>query len=447
MRQQMTCKRVSVLMVLPVLFFLCLVAPPLMAADEETPKEVITEELPPGETEGFADRLFFIADFSAFLTHSDLSGSSGTQGGSVNALIAPVYPFNDTTFFILMYDGWYYKKREFYSDDVGPRQRNEFQSHTLEPMVRFDFGDRTQYSLTPSVFHTRTYNTDVDTDGWDDGLYNYEDWGAGLDFDWRGVYGEPGTVSVGLEYYSRDYPNYVSLLTRLDTSAGNNREEFEKDYTGIITKVGYSWAQALGWSWDAGYSLLYKNLDDKKVVGTEGAWEGVLTDEEQEDWVHSVDVGLKYVFDIGGGLQLGADLNGTWYDSNQNYYDGMATATPADNVPIADYYDYFSYRIRPNISYTFALYPFTPSLSYAYYKIEYDERNARAAGGIYPYKNDRHYEEQDEFVLGLRYDLTNNWSILGQWQNITQRSNNEDERTYRYSYTINNYSIGVSFKY
>ncbi|MBW2109366.1 MAG: hypothetical protein JRI36_11985, partial [Deltaproteobacteria bacterium] len=56
-------------------------------------------------------------------------------------------------------------------------------------------------------------------------------------------------------------------------------------------------------------------------------------------------------------------------------------------------------------------------------------------------------EEQQEFVLGLEYDLTDNWSLLAQWENLRQRSNNEDERTYRYGYTMNTYLVGVSFKY
>jgi hypothetical protein len=47
----------------------------------------------------------------------------------------------------------------------------------------------------------------------------------------------------------------------------------------------------------------------------------------------------------------------------------------------------------------------------------------------------------------LQYYLTDNWSIIGLWQNLTQRSNNEDERTYRYEYTLNNYSLGVAYKY
>jgi len=129
------------------------------------------------------------ADLSAFYTRSDVSGSGDTDGGSISALLAPVYKFNDRTFFILMYDGLYYEKREFYSDEIGSKERTEFTSHSITPMVRFDFGERARYSLTPSVFHSATYNKDVETDDWDAGLYNYRDYGGGLDFDMRQVFG------------------------------------------------------------------------------------------------------------------------------------------------------------------------------------------------------------------------------------------------------------------
>ena len=440
-------KLLMVLWFLPVVLALSFSPSTLKAAeDEEETRAVIEEELPPGEMGGgLGDRLFFIADVTAFFTESNLNGSGSSEGLNLNGLFAPVYQFNDRTFFILMYDGQYYKKREFYSDDIGQKQRNEFQAHTVQPMVRFDFGERARYSVTPLLFHTATYNKDVDTDSWGDGLYNYRDYGAGVDFDMRRVYGDEGAVQVALQYYEREYPNYASLLslTGLDLQSGNNAERNEKDYSGILGRIGYRWRKTIGFSWETEYSLLHKMLDDKKVVNSVG----VLTSEEQEDYVHSFDLNLMYNFDIGGGLKLGLDLNGTWYDSNQNYYDGMQTVTPADNTPINDYYDYFSYRIRPNISYTFPLFPLTPSLYYSYYKLEYDERKARLAGGIYPYGTEAHYEEQDEFLLRLRYDLTDNWALLAQWQNVTPRSNNEDQRTYRYEYTINNYSLGVSFKY
>ena len=55
--------------------------------------------------------------------------------------------------------------------------------------------------------------------------------------------------------------------------------------------------------------------------------------------------------------------------------------------------------------------------------------------------------EEQEIKASLRYDFTDNWSIKGQWQTIVARSNNQDERVYRYDYQIDIFAIGVMYKY
>jgi len=440
---------------LPVLLLLCFMAKPLRA-EEPTAKESIAEELEtkeaePSETrvytggwEEFTERLLLIADFDVFYTLSDRHGSNTIGGGGINGLLAPTYRLNDKNFIILMYDGQYYKKREMYSDEVGYKERTEFQAHTITPMLRMDFGERSRYSVTPCFFYTTTYNIDNESSSWSDGLYNYRDRGAGLDFDMRELFGEDGTLKLGAQYYKRRYSNYASLLslTGLDTAAGINTERHEKDYYGVIARAGYNWIRPLGFSWQAEYSLLYKMLDDKKVVGSDG----VLTSEEQEDYLHSLDLKFWHVLDVEGGLKLGLDLNGSLNNSNQNYYDGMGTwPNLKDDVPTSDFYDYDSYRITPNVSYAFALFPLTTSLSYAYQKAEYDHRRAKYSNGAH--KTDKHWETQEEINLGFRYDLFEDWSLFAQWQWIDMKSNNDDERVYKYDYTVNNYSAGVSYRY
>jgi len=430
---------------LPILLFLCFTANPLQA-EEPLSKESSSEEpqfieAPPGGYEKITDRLMLITHFSAFYTLSDLHGSDTLSGGALNGLIAPTYKFDDKKFLILMYDGQYYKKREFYSDDIGPKERTEFQRHTITPMVRIDFGKESRYSITPSFFYTATYNKDIEPGGWSDGLYNYRDVGAGVDFDMRqlGYGGADGALKLGAQYYRREYPNYTSLL---DLASGIGVEEDEKDYHGVITRARYNWTQKTGFSWGAEYFLLYKDLDDKKVVRSDG----VLSSTEQRDYLHSLDLKCWYVIDeVDGRLRVGLDLNSSLKDSNQNYYDGMGTLIITDDVFLPDFYDYRSYRIRPNISYTLALLPLTTSLSYAYQKADYTDRRARFSTGAY--KNNKQWETLEEIELEFRYDLTDNWDLLAQWQRIIARSNNDDESVYQYDYKIANYSVGVSYKF
>ncbi len=424
----------------------CLLAVQSSADEQKPSKEIITKELPPGE-QTFGgnpwDRWIFIANGDAFLSLSRLNGAGTVGGGSADLLLAPTYKYNDRTFFIFMYDGHYYKKRDFYSDEIGPRERTEYQGHTIQPMFRRDFGPRDRYSLTPSVFFTYTFNKDIDSDKWSDGLYNYRDKGAALAFDMREVLVREGMFNLTAQYYKRRYPNYASLLslTGLDLSSGLNVEKNEKDYHGLLLKGGYNWQKPLGFSFDTQYALLYKDLDDKKVVNANG----VLTSEGQEDYLHTLDCNLWYTFDVGGGLRIGMDLRGGLKRSNQNYYDGMETIILSDNEFTSDYYDYNQYRIVPNISYTLAFFPLTASVSYSYQKTSYTDRKATFTDGSY--KSDLQRDVEQGVDVRLSYDLSDRWKLIGQWNHTEARSNYDDERVYRYDYVINTYAIGVAFQY
>lgn len=434
-------------LLLLILVALCCLFPVLSIADEQkSSKEVIAKELPSSEqTFGGSpwDRWIFIANGDAFLSLSRLNGAGTVGGGSADLLLAPTYKYDDKTFFIFMYDGHYYKKRDFYSDEIGPRERTEFQGHTIQPMLRRDFGPRDRYSLTPSVFLTYTFNKDIDSERWNEGLYNYRDKGGSLEFDMREAIVPEGLFNCTVQYYKRRYPNYASLLslTGLDLSTGLNVEKNEKDYDGLLLKSGYSHERPIGFSFQTQYALLYKDLDDKKVVDSDG----VLTSDGQEDYQHTVDLNLWYTLDIGGGLRVGMDLRGGLKRSNQNYYDGMETIILSDDEFTSDYYDYNQYRIVPNISYTLAFFPLTASVSYSYQEIRYTDRKAAFADGSYKSDLERDVERVVNFRLS--YDLSDRWKLIGQWDHTEARSNNDDERVYRYDYVINTYAIGVAFQY
>ncbi len=452
MKSSRACRFSWLLTFIALVLLPCLAAEPL-SAEQKPPRESMAGESEAKKVEpsGYGkevDRLILIANFEIVPTLSYLNGSGSLWGSSINGLFAPTYRLNDKNFLILMYDGQYYKKWEFYSDDTGPKERTEFQRHTLTPMLRIDFGTGRRYSITPSFFHTRTYNKDIEPGGWSEGLYNYRDAGIGLDFDIRKLgFGKgKGRLKLGTQYYQRRYPNYISLLDLADV-ANNlsllNTEKDEKDYQGIIASADYNWIKERGFSWAADYSMLYKMLDDKRVVDSNG----VLSSEKQRDYLHSLKLKLSYFFDIDidGRLAAGLDLNGGLKRSNQNYYDGMGTFDIKDDVPTSNYYDYDSYRISPNISYTFELLPLTTTLSYSYQKIDYTDRRAKESSGAY--KNEKQYETEREIDFNLTYDLDENWKLLVQIQQIVVRSNNDDERIYRYDYEITNYSVGASFNF
>lgn len=388
------------------------------------------------ESGKITENLSLIADLSLSYSVSNVAGGDSLEGFSFNGLLAPIYEISDSKYFILMYDGVYYKKRDFYSDEYGAKQRVEHQSHTITPMFRFDFGEGDRYSLIPLVFYTATLNKDTEDTAWNDGLYNYTDVGAGVDFEMRdlGAGEATGVLKLGIQHYTRNYPNYVSLL---DLATGLGVERDEKDYNGIICNAGFDWLKVEGFAWTLNYYFLYKMLDDKKVVNQNG----VLSGDEQRDFRHILRLKLWYIWD--SGLTLGLETTLAMTQSNQNYYDGMGTLILNDDFFMSNFYDYTSYRLKPNVSYSFAMIPLTISFSYALQQLTYDGRMAKTANRTY--KGDKQWETEQEVILAARYELTERWSLLAQWQQITADSNNEDETVYVYDYLVNNYSIGVSY--
>jgi len=171
-----------------IVLFLCFVTRPLCAEEVSSEQSVTGEVEPkeplPSEPRVYADerargedRLTVVGNVDLSYIQSEMRDSTTLSGGSINGLLAPRYRFSDTLSFTFMYNGAYSKKRDFYSDAVGPKQITESQRHTITPMFRINFGDNARYSISPSFFYTRTYNKDVEGGDWDDGLYNYRDTG------------------------------------------------------------------------------------------------------------------------------------------------------------------------------------------------------------------------------------------------------------------------------
>lgn len=388
------------------------------------------------------DRLTVVGNIDLSYSLSYEGSSNSLSGANASGMIAPRYRLSDATSLMVMYDGTYSKTRDFYSDEVGPRERTEYQRHTVTPMFSIGFGDSDRYRISPSFFYTTTYNKDVEGGGWDDGLYNYRDTGGSLDFT-MGQLGfgreENGSLRFGIQYYERDYPNYTSLL---DLATGLGLEEDERDYHGVLGRVRYNCLDSSGFSWGSGYSVLYKRLDDKKVVNSDGV---LSTTDEQRDYLHTLDVGLGFVPESNERWRLGLDLGGSFNRSNQNYYDAMGSLNILAHEFFEDYYDYDAYRIGPSVSYMLPTIPLTCKASYWYQKTDYTDRKAQNSDGTY--KDDEQYEQSHIMSLGLWYALLDNWSIYLQWQHIDTDSNNENEAVYAYSHTVNNYYAGTEFSF
>ncbi len=387
------------------------------------------------------ERTSMVSSISAYYSYSDQVGGADLDGGGFNAILAPTYTLNEEAVFICLYNGSYYKKLDFYSDEVGTRVKTQSTPHTITPMFRFDLDDQDRYSFTPSIFHTQSYNIDVEGGDWGDGLYNYEDLGIGFNFRAKnfGSGNARGALNLGMQYYQRDYPNFFQLLPY----ANDGEKIDERDYQGVLLRAGYNFDRASGLSWGAGYFYLAKNLDSNKLVEPNGAPDPY---EEQRDTLEGVDLRLSYVPLSMNQLRLGLDLSGSFNRSNQSHFDLADPLNPgSENTYIEKFYDYNAYRVASHITFSWSTLPVTARVSYAYKDTEYTGRLAQNAEG--QYKDKKQAEESSEVDAEVRYNFMKQWNAYLRYQYLRVNSNNDNEEVYLYNHQVNTYSAGVSFSY
>ncbi len=374
---------------------------------------------------GLVDDIKLTAKVDAFLTYSSSDGADDLFGGSLNALLAPHYKINDRALFLFIYDGSYDRRREYYADDTGYLQRSEFMSHDFTPMVRLKLGSGSRFVLTPSLFYTATFNKDAEGDSFNDGWYNYQDIGMGLDFMDKQfqLFPVPGIFKTGVQVYKRHFPNYPSLV-----------EEDEKDYTGIITSLEYKPKATGDFSWGAEYYMLYKMLTHKKVENGEGGLNG----EDQRDHMHNFIFSMGYT--LTKSIALGLDLDLELYRSNQNLFESLA---PGGFT--SDFYSYNAYGARPGITYTFSSQPVVTRFEYSYHRTEYTGREAE--NSTQEKTGDKQWESRHEIATRAAYEINKNWQAQCRFRWTSVDSNNEDESVYKYEYTDTSFSVGVSYRY
>jgi hypothetical protein len=389
----------------------------------------------------FGKKVIPIVNLDLLGTYSKIQGHDETWGAIVDALVSPAIKMNDNYYIIPLYNFNYTREQQIIAEEEGGYSVQQTMNHNVYLTNKFRLNDRFVTKL--SGFGTWAYYKETKDEDWSDGLYDYTDVGALLDFEYEiGALRDKSFDELGLEleYYRREYQNFKSLISLASPTAP---EENEKDYDGYKLAVGYLRDSADALSIEALYQPLWKRYVDKLVVGSDGV---LISGDKRKDLQHTLDLNFRYpqterlTFYLDNQLIINT--------SNQNFYDSKDTIILSDDEFIDDYYEYTSYMLRPKVSYDIPVKEekdLTVHLAYAFLDKQYDDRKAQSSSGAYT--NDEQEDKFHTFSLGLSYPLTEKVKAIALFDYTIAKSNMEYEKYYRYNYDLMSVACGISCRF
>jgi hypothetical protein len=382
-------------------------------------------------------KLLPVINVDAYGTYTKVKGKDDSWGADVEAVIAPIAKFGNSTYLIPLYNFSLAQEQNLIEEE------GTFYGTTLAHYTSLSlkqvFAPRLSGKITGLGKWNYVSQTKDETLG--DGLYDYRDAGGAVELEYKLIQREDrlDLLSGAFKYYQREYPHYHSLISLAQQTAP---EDKEKDYDGYRFSLNYETNMFKNFQCSALYSLLFADYTQKKVI----AEDGVLKSDRREDFIHSIILDFNYT--IFKRWTINAEIEGLINDSNQNYYDSRGTLPLNDDVFTRNYYDFYSLKFRPKLTYLWPLANakvLNLSLYASYLYRQYSKRKVQDDAGNYEDK--KQHANEYEFGLLASYPLTRHFHLLGRFDYSINQSNMQYERFYNYNYDLYHISLGLSYRY
>src|SRR6185503_18171365 len=151
----------------------------------------------------------------------------------------------------------------------------------------------------------------------------------------------------------------------------------------------------------------------------------------REDYVSYLNADVSHPLCAGWTFRLDGQF--AYNNSNLDLYDTHNTATLGDDNFIKDYFDYFSFLVKPSLRYTRKIgegKDFVFTADYAFYLLHYPGRKSQNVSGVYQSEDEQ--DHQHTFSAKASYPLTKNISWVGYGSYTVADSNQEFESFYLY---------------
>jgi len=385
------------------------------------------------DLDAIKENFLIFGNITALGSYSALINNSSITGGNVSGYLAPAYKISEKMFFIFLMNGMYNKSKQVYVQDDGPRLSTETRSYSITPTLKYSLSET--LSISPSLIYTKSQARQDGTVRWGDDLYDYTEIGGSmvLEASLTNTDEVKRNISLTAQGYHRNYPNYTSLLT---LAGFGSLEEREKDFDGFLAMAGYTVSRPLGLSYKLNGNVLYKKFSDKLVENESGE----RNNYKQKDMVVTLGTNLDYKPMDSTSLLL--DLTYIYNWSNQN----LSTGTFPANEYTRNYHIYHNLIISPGVEHTMQVIGRDLILKgqYSYSVTQYTGRNAKSDAGVIVGK-EKDFTHELSFNATFKFNKELDFLLSSNVQRV--RSNMKEETTFRYNYSLFNFSLGLSYSF
>jgi len=372
--------------------------------------------------------------------YSQIEGKDGLGSILSDWLVSPTLKLAERLHWINVYNGSYNRTSQVITQEEGGREADETQSHAVTTAFKYRLTDT--WSLRPHFFTDWVFVKETQDESFGDGLYDYHNIGGGLESSWitSSSKEKEDEARLGFQFFKREYPNYQSLPFLFDPNGA--AEVNEKDFYGSKANLSFDSRARNGWTWGLETISLYKDFTDKQTIDPNG----IRTGDDRQDFAQYVNGTLSHALSSEFSFHLDGQFIVNF--SNLDFYDTHNTLSPADDDFISDYYEYFSYTVKPSIVYRKALAEgknLYASLGYNLNILYYPGRKVQDAAGRYQSANEEDFNHT--FALRTSYPITNQISWVAVLNYTIANSNQDFEDYYLYTYNRWVAVTGLSFKF
>lgn len=394
-----------------------------------------------GASDVSAAELMQVGHLELLGAYSDIKNGDHDTGQEFSAFWAPAIKFSDTYAVIPLVDIQLNRIAQYLPQEEGNRFFNTYFTTNLSVASRKEFWPG--WFLKVSALGTWVFMKESQEENWGKGLYDYTDGGLSVELrrQFKSETSETN-LSVGVEVYRRQYPNFQTLISETSVTPP---EVDEKDFDGYKYRLRFEHMNAKGMRLYAEPYYLDKYYVDKHLVNDDGTLD--LT-KNRKDYEVSMDFGASAVTPFWERVTVALDNNLTHERSNIGYYDTRTTLSLSDDVFTSDYYAYDSGTVNPSIEYAQPLGSekiLRAKIGFSYLYRRYMDRKAQLGDSTYT-ANDQH-DETREYSLTLTIPLTKSLNWLTKYTYNKTFSNMEYEQFYRYNYESQQVLSGISFDF